>query len=119
MMCLVLLGGVWEVGAYSEVENTYVHRLHTFLHTGSGLYNPLQHSRLVSRPHILYNISTTLYSLQLYSSSTVYNLYNIPLAPTDLGRDCVRVLARDRAGSGYVGGYRPARPVRGPRGVGW
>ena len=70
----------WCLGAYSEVENTYVHRLHTFLHTGSGLYNPLQHSRLVSRPHILYNISTTLYSLQLYSSSTVYNLYNIPLA---------------------------------------
>ena len=49
----------WCLGAYSEVENTYVHRLHTFLHTGSGLYNPLQQSRLVSRPHILYNISTT------------------------------------------------------------
>ena len=31
------------------------------------------------RPHILYNISTTLYSLQLYSSSTVYNLYTTPL----------------------------------------
>ena len=29
MMCLVLLGGVWE--AYSEVENTYVHHLHTFI----------------------------------------------------------------------------------------
>ena len=79
MMCLVLLGGVWEVGAYSEVENTYVHHLHTFLHTGSGLYNPLQHTRIVPRPHILYNISTTLYSLQLYSISTVYNLYNTPL----------------------------------------
>ena len=69
----------WCLGAYSEVENTYVHRLHTFLHTGSGLYNPLQHSRIVPRPHILYNISTTLYSLQLYSISTVYNLYNTPL----------------------------------------
>ena len=79
----------WCLGAYSEVENTYAHRLHTFLHTGSGLYNPLQQSRLVSRPHILYNFSTTLYntlqhsttlySLQLYSSSTVYNLYNTPL----------------------------------------
>ena len=30
--------------------------------------------------HILYNMSTTLYSLQLYSSSTVYNLYNTPLS---------------------------------------
>ena len=81
----------WCLGAYSAVENTYVHRLHTFLHTGSGLYNPLQHTRIVPRPHILYNISTTLYntlqhsttlySLQLYSISTVYNLYNTPLAP--------------------------------------
>ena len=35
--------------------------------------------RIVPRPHILYNISTTLYSLQLYSISTVYNLYNTPL----------------------------------------
>ena len=69
----------WCLGAYSEVENTYVHHLHTFLHTGSGLYNPLQHAHIVSRPHILYNISTTLYSLQLYSISTVYNLYNTPL----------------------------------------
>ena len=76
----------WCLGAYSEVENTYVHRLHTFLHTGSGLYNPLQHPRIVPRPHILYNISTTLYSLQLYSISTVYNLYNTPLSlpPTKL-----------------------------------
>ena len=47
-----------------------IHHLHTFLHTGSGLYNPLQQSHIVSRPHILYNISTTLYSLQLYSIST-------------------------------------------------
>ena len=66
----------WCLGAYSEVENTYVHHLHTFLHTGSGLYNPLQHTRIVPRPHIH---STTLYSLQLYSISTVYNLYNTPL----------------------------------------
>ena len=70
----------WCLGAYSEVENTCVHHIHTFLHTGSGLYNPLQHPRIVPRPHILYNISTTLYSLQLYSSSTVYNLYNTPLS---------------------------------------
>ena len=70
--------------------DTHIHHLHNFLHTGSGLYNPLQQSHIVSRPHILYNISTTLYntlqhsttlySLQLYSSSTVYNLYNIPLS---------------------------------------
>ena len=60
--------------------DTHIHHLHTFLHTGSGLYNPLQQSHIVSRPHILYNISTTLYSLQLYSISTVvYNLYNTPL----------------------------------------
>ena len=30
--------------------------------------------------------STTLYSLQLYSSSTVYNLYNIPLHTADAQR---------------------------------
>ena len=62
-----------------HIMDTHIHHLHTFLHTGSGLYNPLQHPRIVSRPHILYNISTTLYSLQLYSSSTVYNLYTTPL----------------------------------------
>ena len=37
-------------------------------------------SRCVPRPHILSISSTTLYSLQLYSSSTVYNLYTTPLA---------------------------------------
>ena len=63
-----------------HIMDTHIHHLHTFLHTGSGLYNPLQHARIVPRPHILYNISTTLYSLQLYSISTVYNLYNTPLA---------------------------------------
>ena len=49
----------------------------------------LQHTRCVPRPHILYNISTTLYntqhfqySLQLYSISTVYTLYNTPLSPS-------------------------------------
>ena len=77
----MIVSGVvgWCLEAYSEVENTYFHHLHTFLHTGSDLYNPLQQSRIVPRPHILYNISTTLYSLQLYSISTVYNLYNTPL----------------------------------------
>ena len=62
---------------------TYVHHLHTFLHTSSGLCNPLQHTRCVSRPHILSTTflqhSTTVYSLQFYSISTVYNLYNTPL----------------------------------------
>ena len=83
----------WCLGAYSAVENTYVHHIHTFLHTGSGLYNPLQHPHIVPRPHILYNISTTflqhsttLYSLQLYSISTVYNLYNTPLGRLDVSR---------------------------------
>ena len=65
----------WCLGAYSEVENTYVHHLHTFLHTGSGLYNPLQHPRIVSRPHILYNISTTLYNtLQSTALQQFYSL---------------------------------------------
>ena len=74
----------WCLGAFNEVENTLgthtfstfssleirtrnlrpVHHLHTFLHTGSGLYNPLQRTRSVSRPHILYNTSTTVYSHQ-------------------------------------------------------
>ena len=39
-----------------------------------------RHTTVVATAHILYNISTTLYSLQLYSISTVYNLYNTPLA---------------------------------------
>ena len=65
----------WCLGAYSEVENTYVHHLHTFLHTGSGLYNPLQHPQCVSRPHILYNISTTLYNtLQSTALQQFYSL---------------------------------------------
>ena len=49
----------WCLGAYSEVGNTYVHHIHTFIHTLSGLYNPLQRTHTVSRPHILY---TTLYN---------------------------------------------------------
>ena len=65
----------WCLGAYSEVENTYVHRLHTFLHTGSGLYNPLQQSHIVSRPHILYNISTTLYNT--LQSTALQHFYSL------------------------------------------
>ena len=50
---------------------TYVHHLHTFLHTGSGLYNPLQHTRCVLRPHILYNLYSTLQHSTVYSSTAV------------------------------------------------
>ena len=72
----------WCLGAYSEVENTYryVHHLHTFLHTGSGLYNPLKYSSHTLSHGLI--SSTTLYNtLQstVYSSSTVYNLYTTPL----------------------------------------
>ena len=70
----------WCLGAYSEVEKTCVHHLHTFLHTGSGLYNPLQHPRIVSRPHILYNISTTLYNT--LQSTALQHFYSLqPLQP--------------------------------------
>ena len=72
MMCLVLLGGVWEPIVQWR---TYVHHLHTFLHTGSGLYNPLQHSQCVSRPHILYNISTTLYNT--LQSTALQHFYSL------------------------------------------
>ena len=85
-----------SLGAYSEVDNTYVHHIHTFLHTGSGLYHglykpstahtlcptasyPLQHFY-----NTLQHSTTTLCSLQLYStSSTVYNLYNNPSVPDE------------------------------------
>ena len=63
-------GGVgWCLGAYSEVDNTYVHHLHTFLHTGSGLYKTLylQHPRIVSRPYILYNTLQSTALQQFYS----------------------------------------------------
>ena len=65
----------WCLGAYSEVEKTCVHHLHTFLHTGSGLYNPLQHARIVPRPHILYNISTTLYNT--LQSTALQHFYSL------------------------------------------
>ena len=65
----------WCLGAYSKVENTYVHHLHTFLHTGSGLYNLLQHPHIVPRPHILYNISTTLYNT--LQSTALQHFYSL------------------------------------------
>ena len=57
------------------MENTYVHHIHTFLHTGSGLYNPLQHTHCVPRPHILYNISTTLYNT--LQSTALQHFYSL------------------------------------------
>ena len=55
--------------------DTHIHHLHTFLHTGSGLYNPLQQPHCVPRPHILYNISTTLYNtLQSTALQQFYSL---------------------------------------------
>ena len=74
----------WCLGAYSEVENTYVHRLHTFLHTGSGLYNPLQQTRIVSRPHIPYKTlqHSTVYTLQLLQFYSLQPLHH----PSDCKR---------------------------------
>ena len=65
--------GVWEP---IVKWRTYVHHIHTFLHTGSGPYTTLYSTHTLSHGLIS---STTLYSLQFYSSSTVYNLYNTPL----------------------------------------
>ena len=66
----------WCLGAYSEEKNTYVHHLHTFLHTGSSLCNPLQRTRPVPRPHILYNTlqhSTTA----LHESTALQQFYSL------------------------------------------
>ena len=77
MMCLVLLGGVWEsIVKWRTHMFTVFTPLFTLGPTSTTLYST---NSIVPRPHILYNISTTLYSLQLYSISTVYNLYNTPL----------------------------------------
>ena len=80
-MCLVLLGGVWEPIVKSR---THMFTIFTPLFTLGPGSTTLYSTHCVSRPHILYNISTTflqhyttLYSLQLYSISTVYNLYTI------------------------------------------
>ena len=62
-----------------HIMGTHIHHLHTFLHTGSGLYNPLQPSRTVPEPHILYSLYSVCIPLQLYSISTVYSLYTTPL----------------------------------------
>ena len=55
-----------------HIMDIYIHHLHTFLHTESGLYNPLQHTHTLSHGPIS---STTLYNtLQhstLYSSTAV------------------------------------------------
>ena len=54
-----------------------------------GLYSSHTLSHGLISSTTLYNTlqrSTTLYSLQLYSSSTVYNLYNTPLSSGGLRR---------------------------------
>ena len=71
MMCLVLLGGVWE---HIVKWRTHVFTIFTPFFTlgpGTTLYstNALSHG-LISSTTLLQH-STTLYSLQLYSSSTV------------------------------------------------
>ena len=63
--------------------------LHTLLHTGSGLYNPQSTAHTVSLSHglisstTLYNTLQHFYSLQLYSSSTVYNETTSTQHPSD------------------------------------
>ena len=75
MMCLVLLGGVWEPIVQWR---THMFTIFTPFFTLGPASTTLYSTHGVSRPHILYNISTTPLHLQLYSSSTVYNLYNTP-----------------------------------------
>ena len=74
--------GRWEPNLGAKIYvyhlHTFLHHLHTFLFTLDPASTTLYSTHGVSRPHILYNISTTPLHLQLYSSSTVYNLYNTP-----------------------------------------
>ena len=68
----------WCLEAYSEVEK----KRFTIFTPGSGLYmyNPLQQPRIVSRPHILYNISTALYNtLQSTALQHFYSLQPLHL----------------------------------------
>ena len=95
MMCLVLLGGVWE---HIVKWRTHMFTVFTpFFTLGPGsttLYSThaLSHGLISSTTFLQH--STTLYSLQLYSSSTVYNLYNTPLEPGF--RKVLRCRYRDR-----------------------
>ena len=98
-----------------HIHHTHIHHIHYSYPSSSHLFlhttNPLQHTRCVSRPHILYNISTTLIQHStVYSSTavlrrfTVYNLYNTPLGSSGSPRDSrARAMrAAFRAGSGRV-----------------
>ena len=78
--CLVLLGGVWE---HIVKWRTHMFTVFTpFFTLGPGsttLYSThaLSHGLISSTTFLQH--STTLYSLQLYSSSTVQNHHNTPL----------------------------------------
>ena len=53
MSSYYVLGVVgWCLGAYTEVHNTWICHVHTFLHTGPASTTAIQHSRPVPRPHI-------------------------------------------------------------------
>ena len=84
-MCLVLLGGVWEpMVKWRTHMFTIFTPFFTLGPTSTTLYSTHAVSHgLISSTTFLQH-SATLYSLQLYSSSTVYNLYNTPL--TSAGR---------------------------------
>ena len=75
MMCLVLLGGVWEP---IVKWRTHMFTVFTPFFTLGPASTTLYSSHALCHGLIS---STTLYSLQLYSISTVYNLYNTPLTP--------------------------------------
>ena len=84
-MCLVLLGGVWEpIVQWRTHMFTIFTPFFTLGPASTILYSThaLSHGLISSTTFLqhFYNTSTTLYSLQLYSISTVYNLYNTPLA---------------------------------------
>ena len=72
-MCLVLLGGVWEP---IVKWRTHMFTVFTPFFTLGPASTTLYSTHALSHGLIS---STTLYSLQLYSISTVYNLYNTPL----------------------------------------
>ena len=102
-MCLhFTIGSQTPPNNTRHIIDTHIHHLHTFLHTGSGLYNPLQHPHCVPRPHILYNISTTLYNtLQSTALQQFYSLQ--PLQhPSDLKVRVPQGDARRHLGDGLL-----------------
>ena len=84
MMCLVLLSGVWEPIVKRRTHMfTICTPFFTLGPASATLYSgrALYHGPISSTT--LYNTLQQLYtSLQLYSSSTVYNLYTYPLQRT-------------------------------------